>query len=628
MTSQEPKKDLSNILVVDLDNAKACETRIETNTDFTERHKCNILGETILMPTDNVSNLLKGAFGQIALVVHFGLPNKNILEQALKLLNEGRLVYFYWPNEEAVEVADKIRIESYKKHRLLFIAAAQLARLKGRSQSLLSTNNVSNDNPDLKEQHTALEKDLSKIRGRNLAPGAIKAMQSAAVSILGTERIDIGIAPTPEKPISGTGLYVRLDYWANNLKSGGSYGHTCFLAKALSHVTEDFECIMASRFELIDDLGIKQSVIGRHMSSPDHASLVINAESFLPELNEILKDKAPAYVYERIVLGNNLTAKICQQNNIPYIVEYNGSELAMARSFGNPYDHEQIFEQIENYCFEAATLINVVSKPVADELIERGIPAEKILINPNSVDPDYYRKLEGETLKKERHNLGLSSDHIVVGFCGTYGGWHGISTLAESLPLICRIDSRVRFLLIGDGNQKHIIKEAIKKHGLEDRIIDVGMVPQRTGAQYLGLCNILVATHAQNIDGKTFFGSPTKLFEYMSTEAAIVCSDLAQLGEVMRPALLASDLKNLTQTETESQIEKARGILFTPGNLREFVNSVECLILNESLRLTLGKNARKAIIENYTWDIHAENIWLRLAGLPVKGYDKDRKVLN
>jgi hypothetical protein len=54
---------------------------------------------------------------------------------------------------------------------------------------------------------------------------------------------------------------------------------------------------------------------------------------------------------------------------------------------------------------------------------------------------------------------------------------------------------------------------------------------------YLDACDILASPHVPSIDESEFFGSPTKLFEYLAMEKGIVASRLGQVGEVIvRPA--------------------------------------------------------------------------------------------
>ena len=53
----------------------------------------------------------------------------------------------------------------------------------------------------------------------------------------------------------------------------------------------------------------------------------------------------------------------------------------------------------------------------------------------------------------------------VIGFTGTFGGWHGIDVLSEAIPRICREAPDAKFLLIGDGNFKHLVDRAVASSG-------------------------------------------------------------------------------------------------------------------------------------------------------------------
>ena len=64
---------------------------------------------------------------------------------------------------------------------------------------------------------------------------------------------------------------------------------------------------------------------------------------------------------------------LSQSLSIPYIVEYNGSELSMRRSFENAgYIYEPEYLEAEALAFEQATLISVVSAEIRQTLVARG----------------------------------------------------------------------------------------------------------------------------------------------------------------------------------------------------------------------------------------------------------------
>ena len=64
-------------------------------------------------------------------------------------------------------------------------------------------------------------------------------------------------------------------------------------------------------------------------------------------------------------------------------------------------------------------------------------------------------------------------------------------------------------------------------------MIFTGALPHDKVAEYLDAADILVSPHIPMPDGSRFFGSPTKLFEYMAMGKAIVASRLEQLAEIL-----------------------------------------------------------------------------------------------
>src|SRR5262249_57250554 len=121
---------------------------------------------------------------------------------------------------------------------------------------------------------------------------------------------------------------------------------------------------------------------------------------------------------------------------------------------------------------------------------------------------------------------------------GTFGPWHGAEVLADAFGRLLAAHpeyrDRARLLLIGDGSRKGQVTEALGRHGATEAAVLTGLVPQAERPKYLAACDLLASPHVPNADGTPFFGSPTKLFEYMAMGRGIVASDLDQIGEVLR----------------------------------------------------------------------------------------------
>ena len=414
--------------------------------------------------------------------------------------------------------------------------------------------------------------------------------------------------PDAHNRIPGCAVYLRTDFWAP-IVSGGSYGHTCYVAKELAAVTESFVCFMAHRFKLIDDYGIEQVVMPIASTANNEDAIASASAHYLAYLRPHLERLKPAYIYERLCLGNSVAAQLSRELRIPYIVEYNGSEISMRRSFENAgYVYEAEYLETEALAFEQATLISVVSAEIRKTLVQRGVDPAKILVNPNGVDLDAYAPAPPDEREAIRSELGFGPSDRVIGFTGTFGGWHGIDVLSEAIPKICKDDPRAKFLLIGDGVFKHLVENAVTSFGLSKRVVDAGRVPQVEGARLLRACDIYVSPHSAHMVDSKFFGSPTKVFEYMSLGGGIVASDLEQIGQVLSPSLTPAD------AQRGAAVGEERAVLCAPGHVGEFVQAVTALVQHPDMAQALGRNARQAAAAHYSWTRHVANLWAFLAG--------------
>jgi len=241
----------------------------------------------------------------------------------------------------------------------------------------------------------------------------------------------------------------------------------------------------------------------------------------------------------------------------------------------------------------AADLVVVVSQAMEQELTARGVPREKILVNPNGVEPAAYSPEVDGSPVREQHGL---RGKTVVGFIGTFGPWHGAEVLAEAFGrlLAARPDWRtqVRLLMIGDGVRMPDVRSALARHQVESMCVLTGLVPQADGPRYLAACDILASPHVPNADGTPFFGSPTKLFEYMAMGKGIVASDLDQIGEILEHGRAA--------------------VMVTPGDVDSLAGGLTTLIEDPARREALGREARQLVLDRHSWRAHTARIVARL----------------
>ena len=218
-------------------------------------------------------------------------------------------------------------------------------------------------------------------------------------------------------------------------------------------------------------------------------------------MHALLDYLRPSYIYERLVPGNFAGAMLSKELGIPYIIEYNGSEISMARSFQQEsIENEKLFVQAERMAFRQATAITVVSEIVKEQVVKAGINPNKILVNPNGADVEDYRPPSPDEKRQLRAKMGWTDADVVIGFIGTFGGWHGIEVLAAALPRLCALGENIKFLLIGSGNLHGLIAETTRAHGLSGQVALTGQIPQEEARILMRASDIFVSPHHRRHD--------------------------------------------------------------------------------------------------------------------------------
>jgi len=376
-------------------------------------------------------------------------------------------------------------------------------------------------------------------------------------------------------------IYLRTDNF-RGLQQGGSFTHFRGTVKGFSKLGYKIHYIGSGDIQ-VQGLKFPKMIIPYPLKFNlfDIPEIYYNWR-FIPKAYKIIKKSNPLFIYQRNCIFNACGAVLSQLTGIPLVLEYNGSEPWARQKWGRLLIFKRLCSFFENISLKRADLISVVSEPIKEELLKRNIPEKKILVNYNGVDPkEFSSQTDGSVVKKK---LNLDNE-IVIGVASTFRVWHGMPILSQAVKqIIDKIQDteyKIRFLFIGDGVERSQCERIIQKSGMEKYVTFTGTILYTEISQYLSACDILVSPQVPNPDSTPFFGSPTKLFEYMAAGKGIVASDLGQIGEVLE--------------------HQKTAWLVKPGDVSSLANGIIELIDNKQLRETLGKSAREEVVKNYTW---------------------------
>ena len=436
---------------------------------------------------------------------------------------------------------------------------------------------------------------LSALRflGRDL-PCLLGGLVGSGLVLLRTHRALRRLLRAPRHaPAAATGrrvAFLRSDLWTG-VPAGGSVAHTAGVADGFMRAGARLSFIATSLPALIDP---RRTHV--HLVPPTRLYNILrevpyfaHGLRFRDAARRLLARRPADLLYQRFDPSSHAGVALARRFGVPLVLEYNGSEVWIADHWDRPFRWRRLFVDTEEANLRHADLIVVVSEVLRDGLLARGIEPMRVVVRPNGVDPDrFHPDVDGSAVRR-RHGL---DGRIVVGFVGTFGMWHGAPVLARAARRILAERPELRLLFVGDGRDRAACEAILEAH--RDAVVFTGLVPQADGPAHLAAMDILVAPHVPNADGTRFFGSPTKLFEYMAMGRAIVASRLEQIGDVLEDGRTA--------------------LLVPPADETALARAILDLADDPRRRALLGAAARRRALETHTWQAHVGGILDALAG--------------
>jgi glycosyltransferase involved in cell wall biosynthesis len=417
-------------------------------------------------------------------------------------------------------------------------------------------------------------------------------------------------------PGRGEVLYLRTNM-SYGIKAGGSVGHIAGVVNALVKQGHPVEYVSVEPPTMLaPSVRYRPIVPLAEYGIPYEANLYRFHEHCVSAVRAAASERRYSFVYQRMSVANYTGAVVSRDSHLPLVVEYNGSERWLAANWSVKLRFDETAERTELVSLKHAHLVVTVSDVLKDDLLSRGVESSRIVVYPNCIDPQVFDpdRFPADATRELRQRLGIPADAIVAAFVGTFGQWHGADVLATAIRRMAsdRSDwlrkTKLHFLFVGDGLLMPKVKEILGGERLSELFTLTGLVRQSEAPAYIASADLLLSPHVPNADGSRFFGSPTKLFEYMAMGKPIVASDLEQIGEVLSPSAHIIEGRR-----PESVPPDALAVLCAPGSVDDLVEGIALLVENPELRRRLGERARTVALSQYTWDKHVAEILERVA---------------
>lgn len=324
----------------------------------------------------------------------------------------------------------------------------------------------------------------------------------------------------------------------------------------------------------------KNSIItGRSLSIPmiyELMTLAYNIYGVLMLAGAVLKF-SPDMIYERYSLNTFCGVLVSKLFRIPIILEVN-SPLFYEHQKYDKLIFRSISKRLERWICSHATKTIVVSHAIKDMLQQMGVPADKMEVVPNGINPNEFHinVSGGET----RRHIG-SSGKIVLGFVGWFKKWHGLEMMIELCAEERWGEKGVHLLLVGDGPARQDLEAMVEKYNVTSHVSFTGPVSREEMPNYISAIDIALQPSVNE------YASPMKIFEYLAMGKCVVAPRQPNILEILEDGKTA--------------------LLFEPGDKGDLNRTLKGAIEDTGYRKYVGMKGHELIHERgYLWKNNAE----------------------
>ena len=293
-----------------------------------------------------------------------------------------------------------------------------------------------------------------------------------------------------------------------------------------------------------------------------------------------IREERPQIIHTASNFVNPAAGYLAAQDaGLPFVHEFRGFwELTQASRSpdGTPDPIAADAARIETEAAAHANRVLTLNGPMRDELAERGVDTNRIVIVPNAVDPDELSPMPRDSALAAA--LGLK-DVPTIGYIGSFVHYEGLDHLVLAMH---RLKSRgVKFngLLVGDGEVFDELGRMVIELDLADEVRLTGRVEHALVPKYYSLIDI--APFPRKPFRVCELVSPLKPYEAMGMAKTVVVSSVAAQAEMVE--------------------DGKTGFVYRKGEADHLADRLELLVNDPELCRRVGEESRKWILGNRTW---------------------------
>ena len=232
---------------------------------------------------------------------------------------------------------------------------------------------------------------------------------------------------------------------------------------------------------------------------------------------------------------------------------------------------------LENRVVAGADAVVTICQGLKDDLVARGVHADKISLSPNGVD----LALFGETTPPDpalRAELGLG-DGPVVGFIGSFYDYEGLDDMIAAMPQLLARIADAQLLVVGGGPMEAALKAQAEASPAAQAIRFVGRVPHSEVERYYALIDVMA--YPRKKSRLTDLVTPLKPLEAMAQDKLVAASDVGGHRELIEDGLT--------------------GTLFAPDDPAALATALAKLLIQPERWPALRAAGHRHVAANHDW---------------------------
>ncbi len=220
----------------------------------------------------------------------------------------------------------------------------------------------------------------------------------------------------------------------------------------------------------------------------------------------------------------------------------------------------RLYNQLDRWSLQRASHLITVCGPFREQLESRGIPAARITVRHNAINP--FVPPPAEDIEAARRSIACPSGTPLLVMVSRLSHEKGHLDLLEALAILKRNGVKCHAVIVGEGPERGAIERVRGRLGLRE---DVTLVGHKDDVRpYLAMATLyLMPSHSE--------GSPNSLLEAMTAGVPCVASNVGGIPEIMT--------------------DERTGLLTPARNPEPLANAIKRLLTDPALASSLAVNA-------------------------------------